>query len=403
MIQLLENREHGRQPPERIVKAETTRRATSMELSKYMDVQKIFDAPVNTLDIDAVENRYLLAGAANGVIVIYDLHNVSGEPRCTFPMVCTAGKSNRYRHKHSVETVQWFPIDTGMFLSSGTDKLLKVWDTNALKTADEFEFSSIIYSHHMSPIAKAHSLVAVACQSAKIRLIDLKTGSATHTLRGHNEEVYCCKWSPTQEYVVASGSADRKVMLWDIRSAKGCLTTFDRTKEDKDARPNTAHDGLVNGLCFTDDGMNLITAGTDNCLRTWNVALGTSTKIRYRKIRNQNSKCLKMTVARDTKPRIVYVPSGSDILGLDVDSGATLCLLRGHYNQVNGCVYNSEEQTLLSSGNDRNILVWTPYTSCIEAFDEHLDEQAKTKSRRVPGGFVSRNAATADAWSSDED
>lgn len=75
----------------------------------------------------------LLAGAADGVIVVYDLHNLGGEPKYTFPMVCSAGKSNRYRHKKSIETVQWFPIDTGMFLSSGTDKILKVWDTNVLK------------------------------------------------------------------------------------------------------------------------------------------------------------------------------------------------------------------------------------------------------------------------------
>jgi DNA excision repair protein ERCC-8 len=74
-----------------------------------------------------------------------------------------------------------------------------------LQTADEFEFSSIVYAHHMSAVARQHQLVAVACQSAKVRLIDLKTGSATHCLRGHKEPVYCCQWAPRDEYLLATG------------------------------------------------------------------------------------------------------------------------------------------------------------------------------------------------------
>ena len=40
---------------------------------------------------------------------------------------------NRGTHKHSVETVQWYPMDTGLFTSSGADQQLKIWDTNRLK------------------------------------------------------------------------------------------------------------------------------------------------------------------------------------------------------------------------------------------------------------------------------
>ena len=47
-------------------------------------------------------------------------------------MVAKVDRTKRYGHKFSVETVQWYPLDTGMFMSSGMDKLLKVWDTNEL-------------------------------------------------------------------------------------------------------------------------------------------------------------------------------------------------------------------------------------------------------------------------------
>jgi len=39
-------------------------------------------------------------------------------------------------HKFSVETVQWYPHDTGMFVSSSFDKTMKVWDTETLKVRE---------------------------------------------------------------------------------------------------------------------------------------------------------------------------------------------------------------------------------------------------------------------------
>lgn len=74
----------------------------------------------------------MLSGGSEGVIALYDLHNTSGDIKFTCPSVCTVGKSHRHVHKHSLLTVQWYPLDTGLFTSSGTDKLLKVWDTNTL-------------------------------------------------------------------------------------------------------------------------------------------------------------------------------------------------------------------------------------------------------------------------------
>lgn len=41
-------------------------------------------------------------------------------------------------HKFSVETVQWYPHDTGMFTSSSFDKTLKIWDTNTLQVSEIF-------------------------------------------------------------------------------------------------------------------------------------------------------------------------------------------------------------------------------------------------------------------------
>ena len=74
----------------------------------------------------------LLSSSSDASIAIHDLDNTTGIPQYTSKLVCNIGKGNKFRHKFSVETVLWYPHDTGMFISSGFDKLLKVWDTNLL-------------------------------------------------------------------------------------------------------------------------------------------------------------------------------------------------------------------------------------------------------------------------------
>ena len=86
----------------------------------------------------------LLSGGADGFIVIYDLFNFAGEVRYTCPSVGTIALNNKHRHKYTVETVLWYPLDTGLFTSSGTDRVLKVWDTNRLKVSIlELQISSV--------------------------------------------------------------------------------------------------------------------------------------------------------------------------------------------------------------------------------------------------------------------
>jgi len=57
----------------------------------------------------------------------------------------------------------------------------------------------------MSPVATQHCLVAVACGESRVHLLDLKSGSTTHMLRGHEKSVFSIRWSPLQEFLLATG------------------------------------------------------------------------------------------------------------------------------------------------------------------------------------------------------
>uniref|UniRef100_A0A803T661 ERCC excision repair 8, CSA ubiquitin ligase complex subunit n=1 Tax=Anolis carolinensis TaxID=28377 RepID=A0A803T661_ANOCA len=135
MLGFLSARQAGLDDPLRLRRAESTRRVLSLEINKDKYVERIHESGVNTLDIEPIENRYMLSGGSDGVIVLYDLQNLSRNSCYTCKAVCTVGRSHPDVHKFSVETVQWYPHDTGMFTSSSFDKTLKIWDTNTLQVS----------------------------------------------------------------------------------------------------------------------------------------------------------------------------------------------------------------------------------------------------------------------------
>ncbi|KAM8793350.1 LOW QUALITY PROTEIN: DNA excision repair protein ERCC-8-like [Eudromia elegans] len=294
-------------------------------------------------------------------------------------------------HKYSVETVQWYPHDTGMFTSSSFDKTLKICDTNTLQPADVFHFDGTVHSHHMSPVATKHCLIAVSTKSPKVQLCDLKSGSWSHILQGHRQEVLAVSWSPRHEYILAAASADGRAKLWDVRRASGCLVTLDQHNGEKSRTSseavNTAHNGRVNGLCYTHDGLHVLTISTDDRMRLWNSSTGENTLVNYGKVCNESRKGLKFTVYLGCNPEFAFVPYGNTIAVYTIFSGELITRLRGHYSTVDCCIFQPNFQELYSGSRDCNILAWIP------ALQEHSDD---TSEKHL-------NPAYEDAWSSSED
>ena len=46
---------------------------------------------------------------------------------------------------------------------------------------------------------------------------------SSHILRGHGGEVLSCAWARHQPSVLATGAADSKIILWDVRQVKGII------------------------------------------------------------------------------------------------------------------------------------------------------------------------------------
>lgn len=61
----------------------------------------------------------------------------------------------------------------------------------------------------------------VGSNSQYVRLCDLTTTKAAHTLTGHKGAVWNVKWSPSNEFLLATAGADASIKIWDIRRYGG--------------------------------------------------------------------------------------------------------------------------------------------------------------------------------------
>ncbi len=68
----------------------------------------------------------------------------------------------------------------------------------------------------------------VGGKECKITLCDVHSGSSTHILSSHSLPVMSLAWSPLNDFLLASGSQDNQVLLWDIRKATGPLRSLDQ-------------------------------------------------------------------------------------------------------------------------------------------------------------------------------
>lgn len=391
MIKYLICREVGLHRPQVLTNAERSNRTYNIQLSQTKEVHSLHEGPISCLDIDFAEGRYLLSGGADAVISIFDIQetlltNGAQRPRFIFDPIIQIPKNQG--HRYGVSSIQWFPHDNGMFFSGSFDETVKVWDPNLVKAVRTWEMEGKVYSIAYSPISTLHSFLAVGSEDPDIRLCDLRAKTSAHTLEGHRDGIRTLKWCPGNEYLLASGSADRTIRFWDVRKA-GCLLSLDQHGPPEIFPPGvklkvskttvtTAHDGLVTGLAFTPEGAYLLSTGSDSRMRCWDVDKGQNTLINY--LGTRNSSKASTQIALSSNGEVVYHPNGRAIHSYRVHTGEQLGSYKGHYEGVNCCVFHPLNEELYSGGKDNMILVWTPSFEAEGEEEEDMSDVGDTWS-----------------------
>ena len=183
---------------------------------------------------------------------------------------------------------------------------------------------------------------------ATIKIWASQTGALAHTLEGHLAGISCIAWSPDSK-VLASGSDDKLIRLWDITSGR-CLPSllighhnyvyslafspkgnmlvsgsYDEAvflwdvRTARLMRSLPAHSDPVSGVDFVRDGTLIVSCSSDGLIRIWDTATG---------------QCLKTLVHEDNAPvtSVRFSPNGRFVLAATLDSCVRL------WNYVEGRV-----------------------------------------------------------------
>jgi WD40 repeat protein len=121
-----------------------------------------------------------------------------------------------------------FSSDGKMLASGSFDNTIRLWQNEAENIAEG--------ARNLSPIRNTLSFI------------------------GHGDWVWAIAYSPDGK-ILASGSSDRTIKLWDIETGN-CLKTLQ------------GHADIVNSVAFSPDGKTLASGSDDRTIRIWNITTG---------------------------------------------------------------------------------------------------------------------------------
>jgi len=156
---------------------------------------------------------HLLSGSDDFLICLWDISGAS-KTKNTID-----AKAIFTSHTNVVEDVAWHLHNEYIFGSVSDDHQLLIWDTRSNKTNKS---SQSVEAHKAEVNCLAFNpysefILATGSMDKTVALWDLrKIHNKLHSFESHGNEVLQIQWSPFNETILASSSADRRLNIWDL-------------------------------------------------------------------------------------------------------------------------------------------------------------------------------------------
>lgn len=112
--------------------------------------------------------------------------------------------------------------------------------------------------------------IASASADATVKIWDAATGAHMDTLVGHMAGVSCVAWTPDSN-TLASGSDDKAIRLWDRVTGRPKTTA---RKAGQEMAPLRGHHNYIHCLAFSPKGNILASGSYDEAVFLWDVRAG---------------------------------------------------------------------------------------------------------------------------------
>ncbi|WMV57480.1 hypothetical protein MTR67_050865 [Solanum verrucosum] len=210
-----------------------------------------FEFPAVVLDADWQNNDSFAVGSIDNMIYICKV----GENR---PVKRFSG------HKNEVNAVKWDPSGS-LLASCSDDTTVKIWSMEQDVCLHDFrELRKETYTIKWSPTGAGTSnpnqqlLLASGSFDSTVNLWDVEQGRLLHTLNGHREPIYSIAFSPNGQYL-ASGSVDKCMNIWSVKEAK-IVKTYNG-------------DGIIFEVCWNKEGNKVAACFSNNKVCVFDIRL----------------------------------------------------------------------------------------------------------------------------------
>jgi len=194
---------------------------------KFSIVQKI-DHPdeVNKARYQPQNPNLIATMCTNGSIMIWDKSKHSSLP---------SGKPNPeielQGHELEGYGLSWSPHEPGRLATASEDKTVRLWDiTQASKSVRSLQ-ETRRYTHHSAIVNDVqhhplhNSLIGTVSDDLTLQILDTRSSETTRSavtsgLEQHRGAINALSFNPAAETVLATGSADKTIAIWDLRNLK---------------------------------------------------------------------------------------------------------------------------------------------------------------------------------------
>ena len=216
-------------------------------------------------------------------------------------------------------------------------------------------------------------LIATSSKDQLVRVWDLASGRCVGLGEGHVDAVGAVAVAPRNSLMCASGSADRTIKLWDLAAAKKCAASEDEegdVPKMKLMRSWAGHEKDINSIAISPNDGLVASGSQDRSIKLWDAATGDLKQTC--KGHKRGVWCVKFSPV----DKVVASASADSTVKLwSISDGACLKSLQGHEGSVLKVAFVCAGMQLLSSGSDGLVKLWTIKTSdCVDTFDHHTDK-----------------------------
>ncbi|KAH0841800.1 histone acetyltransferase type B subunit 2 [Fonsecaea monophora] len=204
---------------------------------KFNIVQKI-DHPgeVNKARYQPDNPNIIATMCTDGRVMIWDRSKLPGLPSGRpNPTIELSG------HTKEGYGLSWDPFHAGQLATASEDFTVRLWDITQATKTNKLLNEARRYTHHWGIVNDVQfhpllpNLVGTVSDDLTMQLLDLRQGETTRSAakgeNQHRDAINAIAFNLSVDTVVATGSADKTIALWDLRNLKDKLHVLEGHKD----------------------------------------------------------------------------------------------------------------------------------------------------------------------------